>query len=282
MPNTLHQLSTWTQPLASTKAMPVIFAGHGTPMNAILDTRFSRQWQQLGQSLSDVPRAILCISAHWLTQGHTAVTAMQQPETIHDFGGFPAALFAVQYPATGNQALIDATIDSIHSRTVHSDFEWGLDHGTWSVLRHMFPQADIPVVQMSVDYQLTAQQHYDLGKQLMGLRRKGVLIVASGNTVHNLRLLSRNHPQAESFGYDWAIEADEKVQQLWLQGDHQALIDWQNQGQAFRLAIPTPDHYYPMLYALALQQPEDRMQLFNQGTTMGGLNMSSFILDQAA
>jgi 4,5-DOPA dioxygenase extradiol len=282
MTSTLQQLSAWSHSLVDTPTMPVIFAGHGSPMNAIQDTVFSRQWRAIGQTLSQQPTAILCISAHWLTQGSTAVTAMQQPATIHDFGGFPQQLFAVQYPAQGSPALVQATIDSIQSRQLQADLSWGLDHGSWSVLLHMFPKANVPVVQMSIDYQMHAQQHYDLAKELAGLRRKGVLIIASGNTVHNLRLLSRDHPQAESFGYDWAIEADQTIQGHWLNHHHQALIDWQQQGRAFQLAIPTPDHYYPMLYALGLQTANDELSIFNQGTTMGALNMSSFILKPAA
>ncbi|KAA8734729.1 4,5-DOPA dioxygenase extradiol [Acinetobacter qingfengensis] len=279
--NTLKDLSGWSKHLPDSVVMPVIFAGHGSPMNAIEDTSFAKTWRKMGQNLQPQPAAILCISAHWLTQGSTAITAMPEPATIHDFGGFPQSLFNVQYPAMGNRDLISNTIAAIHSRKIQPDLSWGLDHGTWSILVNMFPEANIPVVQLSIDYDLSAQQHYDLAKELTILRRKGVLIIASGNTVHNLRMLARHHPHAENFGYDWAIETDSRIKNYWLNHDHEALINWEKQGQAFRLAIPTPDHYYPMLYSLALQEDQDEMLLFNEGTTMGSLNMTSFILQQA-
>lgn len=273
----LQDLSAWSRSLPNTEVMPVIFAGHGSPMNAIEDNEFSRQWQTIGRQVEQ-PTAILCISAHWLTQGKTAVTAMQEPRTIHDFGGFPQALFDVQYPAMGNQALIEETVAAIHSVQVEQDYGWGLDHGTWSILVHMFPKADIPVVQLSIDYARDAAYHYALAKELAVLRRKGVLILASGNMIHNLRMIAWQHADALHYGYDWALEADAKMQDYLLGHNHQALIDWQQQGQAFRLAIPTPDHYYPMLYALGLQTEKDQLQLFNVTTSMGSLSMTSFVL----
>lgn len=276
----LKDLSAWSKSLPNSPVMPVIFAGHGSPMNAIEQNEFSQQWQKIGQQIEQ-PAAILCISAHWLTQDVTAVTAMQEPRTIHDFGGFPQALFEVQYPALGNAALIEETITAIRTTSVQQDFAWGLDHGTWSVLVHMFPKANIPVVQLSVDYAQDAQYHYDLAKELAVLRRKGVLIIASGNMIHNLRMIAWDKVDEPHYGYDWALEADARMQDYLLMHNHQALIDWQTQGQAFRLSIPTPDHYYPMLYALALQQDQDELSLFNATTTAGSLSMTSFIVSTA-
>ncbi|WP_446324223.1 4,5-DOPA-extradiol-dioxygenase [Acinetobacter sp. 1207_04] len=275
----LSLLKGWNATLPNTDVMPVMFLGHGSPMNAIQTNEFTRTWNSIGAELKTQPTAILCISAHWLTQGGTAVTAMQMPKTIHDFGGFPQALFDVQYPAPGNKSLVDATIDEVKSIQIHQDHEWGLDHGTWSVLCHVFPQATIPVVQLSIDYSQGAQYHYDLAKQLSQLRRKGVLIVASGNLVHNLRLIPRGQMN-DYYGFDWVLEADAKMQKFLLEHDHQSLINWDKQGQAFHLAIPTPDHYYPMIYALALQEDKDELSLFNTQAVGGSITMTSFRLDQ--
>lgn len=277
----LSLLKNWNATLPDTVPMPVLFLGHGSPMNAIQDNEFTREWNRVGATLETAPTAILCISAHWLTQGGTAVTAMQMPRTIHDFGGFPQALFDMQYPASGNRALVDATVDAIQSIDIHHDHEWGLDHGTWAVLCHVFPEANIPVVQLSIDYSEGAQYHYDLAKQLAGLRRKGVLIVASGNLVHNLGRVAFDKMNHE-YGFDWALEADQKMQNFLLERNHQALIDWDKQGTAFKLAIPTPDHYYPMIYALALQEERDQLSLFNAKAVGGSLTMTSFRLDQSA
>ena len=277
----LSLLKNWNATLPHTVPMPVLFLGHGSPMNAIQDNEFTREWNRVGSTLETAPTAILCISAHWLTQGGTAVTAMQMPRTIHDFGGFPQALFDMQYPASGNRALVDATVDAIQSIDIHHDHEWGLDHGTWAVLCHVFPEANIPVVQLSIDYSEGAQYHYDLAKQLAGLRRKGVLIVASGNLVHNLGRVAFDKMNHE-YGFDWVLEADQKMQNFLLERNHQALIDWDKQGTAFKLAIPTPDHYYPMIYALALQEERDQLSLFNAKAVGGSLTMTSFRLDQSA
>ena len=204
---------------------------------------------------------------------------MQMPKTIHDFGGSPQALFDMQYPASGNQALVDATTEVIQSVHVQHDHGWGLDHGTWSVLCHVFPQANIPVVQLSIDYSQGAQYHYELAKQLSALRRKGVLIVASGNMVHNLGRVAFDKMGSE-YGFDWALEADAKMKNFLLDRNHQALIDWDKQGKEFLLSIPTPDHYYPMLYALALQEEQDDLSIFNAKAVGGSLTMTSFRLDQ--
>lgn len=275
----LSVLNHWHTTLPNTATMPVMFLGHGSPMNAIQDNEFTREWNKIAVSLETVPTAILCISAHWLTQGQTDVTAMKMPRTIHDFGGFPQALFDMQYQASGNLALVQATTQAIQSVHVHHDHAWGLDHGTWAVLCHVFPEANIPVVQLSIDYSQPAQYHYELAKQLSSLRRKGVLIVASGNMVHNLRRIAFDKMN-DSFGFDWALEADAKMKNFLLDHNHQALIDWQKQGDSFLLSIPTPDHYYPMLYALGLQEEKDQMSIFNDKAVGGSLTMTSFRLDQ--
>ena len=247
-------------------------------MNAIEENEFTQTWQHIGENLP-TPTAILAISAHWLTQGGTAVTAMDAPRTIHDFGGFPQALFDVQYPAAGSPALAHTVIDTLNQTHVHEDMEWGLDHGTWSVLKHVFPQANVPIVQLSIDYSQGAAYHYQLGQQLAALRRKGVLIVASGNMVHNLRMVSWQKPVDEAFGFDWTLEANERFKAMLLSQDHQGLMDWQNQGEAFRLAIPTPDHYYPMMYSMGLQEASDELTFFNDKAVMGSLTMTSYRLD---
>lgn len=277
----LSTLKNWNTTLPNTLPMPVMFLGHGSPMNAIQENHFTQEWNRIGASLENQPTAILCISAHWLTPGSTQVTAMQQPKTIHDFGGFPQALFDMQYPAEGNQDLVNETVNAIQSVHVHHNHDWGLDHGTWAVLCHVFPDANIPVVQLSIDYSQPAQYHYDLAKQLASLRRKGVLIVASGNLVHNLRRIERTQMNS-NYGFDWALDADHRMQQFLLEHNHQALIDWDKQGTAFQLAIPTPDHYYPMLYALALQEDKDQMSIFNAQAVGGSLTMTSFRLDYAS
>jgi 4,5-DOPA dioxygenase extradiol len=250
---------------------PVLFLGHGSPMNAIEDNQFTRNWQRLGKELPR-PQAILCISAHWLTHG-TYVTAMPNPKTIHDFGGFPQALFDVQYPAPGHPALAKEVADTIKAASVGLDEAWGLDHGSWSVMRPMYPQADIPLLQLSIDYDRPAAWHYALGKELATLRKKGVLIVGSGNMVHNLRMV--DFSKMSGGGYDWAIEMNEVFKKLILDGNHQPLQDYRSLGRAAELAIPTPDHYYPMLYSLALQEKDEAVSIFNDVVLGGSLNMTS-------
>lgn len=274
----LHDLHTFGSQLPQTATMPVFFFGHGSPMNAIEDNEFSRKWRSIGENLP-TPTAILAISAHWLTQGSTAVTAMPEPRTIHDFGGFPQALFDVQYPAQGSPVLAHTVIDTINMTHVHEDMAWGLDHGTWSVLRHVFPQANVPIVQLSIDYSQGAAYHWALGQQLAALRQKGVLIVASGNMVHNLRRVAWDKGADESYGFDWALEANEQFKTMLQQQQHDKLIAWQDQGEAFKLAIPTPDHYYPMMYAMGLQSAQDELSFFNDKAVMGSLTMTSFRLD---
>ncbi|WDF67402.1 4,5-DOPA dioxygenase extradiol [Sphingobacterium oryzagri] len=268
----LNALNRFLDEANYTEKMPVLFLGHGSPMNAIEENEFVEEFRKLGKTM-DKPSAILVISAHWETRG-TYVTAMEHPQTIHDFGGFPQALFDVQYPAPGSPDLAAATQQIVQHTAVQLDDKWGLDHGAWSVVKHLYPAADVPVIQMSIDYSQPASYHYSLAKDLAKLRRKGVLIVGSGNMVHNLRMVSWQHLNA-TYGYDWAIEANEKMKAFIQDGNHQALIDFRKQGRAFELAIPTPEHYLPLIYSLALQDDKDGIFLFNDSPVAGALTMTS-------
>lgn len=250
--------------------MPVFFIGHGSPMNGIEDNEFSRSWGTLGKSLAP-PAAVLCISAHWLTDG-TYVTAMEQPRTIHDFYGFPQALFNVQYPAPGNPRLAKETADLVTKTHVGLDHEWGLDHGTWSVVKQMFPDAKVPVLQLSIDYAKPASYHFELAKELAALRHKGVLIIGSGNMVHNLRMLNWRDPDG---GFDWAIEMNEAFKKAIERNEFSKLLDYPSLGAAAKLAIPTPDHYYPLIYTLGLKGKDDSVSFFNDKLAMGSVSMTS-------
>ena len=256
--------------------MPVLFLGHGSPMNAIEENRFVASFRELGHSLPS-PQLILCVSAHWETKG-TFVTAMSSPETIHDFGGFPRKLYEIQYPAPGSPEWAKKTKEMVTKTEVELDYNWGLDHGAWSVIKHLYPLADVPVIQMSIDYAKPAQYHYDLAKEISDLRRKGVLIVGSGNMVHNLRLADFGRLSGDPYGYDWAIEANELMKTYILNDDHQSLIQYRKQGAAFDLAIPTPEHYLPLIYALALKEKTDEITLFNDAPVGGSLSMPSVIV----
>jgi 4,5-DOPA dioxygenase extradiol len=260
--------------------MPLLFVGHGSPMNAIEDNEFSQRWYKMGQEIPQ-PRAVLCVSAHWLTRG-TYVTAMEKPRTIHDFGGFPQALFDAQYPAPGSPAVAQETKTLIKRTEVGLAHDWGLDHGCWSVVKQMYPQANVPVLQLSIDYYQPPQHHYELAKELAALRRKGVLIIGSGNMVHNLGMIGFPKGAAPSkqgfnvpYGYDWAIEMNEAFKKHIADGNHQALIDYQKMGKSALLAIPTPDHYYPLLYVLGLQQANEKPVFFNDKVIAGSLTMTS-------
>ena len=259
--------------------LPVLFVGHGSPMNGIEDNDFSRRWAQLGKTITK-PKAVLCISAHWLTRG-THITAMQSPRTIHDFGGFPKELFAVQYPAPGNPALAAETAKMIKKTSVGLDHEWGLDHGTWSIVKNMYPDADIPVLQLSIDYGQPMQYHYELAKELANLRKKGVLIIGSGNMVHNLGMVAWDKMNEPGYGFDWAIEMNASFKKHITDRNHQALIDYTKMGQAALLAIPTPDHYIPLLYTLALQEDKDHVSFFNDTAMAGSLTMTSVLIGDA-
>ncbi|MBC7384308.1 MAG: 4,5-DOPA dioxygenase extradiol [Bacteroidia bacterium] len=248
--------------------MPVLFVGHGSPMNAIENNTITQNWAKLGRELP-VPKAILCISAHWQTQG-TKVTAMEHPKTIHDFGGFPKALFDAQYPAPGSPEFAQLTIEEFQSGHVNKDFEWGLDHGTWSVLKPMFPKANIPTFQLSLDYTATLAQHIEIAKHLQNLRKKGVLIIGSGNIVHNLGLLNW-----EGKPFDWAIEFDETVKNKIINNDLNALVNYNKLGKTATLSIPTEEHYIPLLYTLALKQNNEQANFFNETIEMGSISMRS-------
>lgn len=266
-------LSAMTEAFAPSQQMPVLFLGHGSPMNAIEENEFVRGFRNIAATIPK-PNAILCISAHWETRG-TFVTAMEHPQTIHDFGGFPEQLYQVQYPAPGNPALAQQTKELVHSTTVELDYKWGLDHGAWSVIKHLYPAADVPVIQMSLDRRISAEQHYNLARELRSLRNKGVLIIGSGNMVHNLGRVAWEKLNQPEYGYDWALEARAKMTQYILDGNHKDLINYQSQGKAFDLAIPTPEHYFPLLYTLALQDRNEHLSLFNDKAIGGSLTMTS-------
>jgi 4,5-DOPA dioxygenase extradiol len=252
--------------------MPVLFIGHGSPMNGIEDTDFSRRWTQMAKEIP-TPKAVLVVSAHWFTQG-TKITAMDFPQTIHDFGGFPQALFDVQYPAPGQPALAKETAALIRSAHVELDHDWGLDHGTWTIVRHMYPEANIPVLQLSIDYSKGAQYHYDLAKELYSLRKKGVLIIGSGNMIHNLRMAAWDKLN-DAYGYDWAMKMNETFKSLIADNDHKALINYSLLGREATLAIPTPEHYLPLMYTLGLKGKNDTTSFFNDKVVGGSLNMTS-------
>jgi 4,5-DOPA dioxygenase extradiol len=257
----------------SSQRQPAVFAGHGSPMYAIEPNRFTAAWSALGKSLKR-PDAILVISAHWLTRG-VWLTAMPKPKTIHDFGGFPQALFDIEYPTPGSPALADRVQELISEPVVMEEHEWGIDHGAWSVLKYMYPQADIPVVQLSLDGSKSARQHYELGKQLKPLREENILILASGNIVHNLRMMDW-HESAKP--YPWAKEFNDFFVAEMMSNHHESLIDWQKQGEAAQLSIPTAEHYWPALYTLALQEPQEHVTVFTDGIEMGSISMLGFTI----
>lgn len=251
--------------------MPVLFMGHGSPMNGIEDNEFSRKWAAVAKDIP-VPAAVLVVSAHWFTRG-THITAMDFPETIHDFGGFPKALFEVKYPAPGSPELALETKKLIHSTDVGLDHDWGLDHGAWTVVRHMYPEATIPVLQLSIDYTKNARYHYELAKELYQLRKKGVLILGSGNMVHNLRMMSWE--MINGGGYDWALRINDRFKTLILNNEHQPLLTYESLGKEAMLAIPTPEHYLPLMYTLGLKNEQEPVSLFNDVAVGGSLTMTS-------
>ncbi len=264
--NTLNKL---TENYSITEIMPVLFLGHGTPMNAIEENEFTKGWADAGDTITK-PNAILCISAHWETKG-TYVTAMDKPQTIHDFGGFPKQLFDVQYPAPGDLELAQNTKAGITKTPVGFNYDWGLDHGCWVVVSRLYPKADVPVIQLSIDYTKPAQWHFELAKELAFLRKKGVLIIGSGNMVHNLGLL--NWKDGKPF--DWALEANDIVKKLINAHDYQSLAKYDSLGKAMALAVPTPEHYLPLLYTLALKNENENLSYFNDKTVMGSISMTS-------
>ncbi len=272
----LNELNNKTEVPDSMGKMPVLFLGHGSPMNAIEENEFVAEFKNIGKTIPK-PNAIICVSAHWETRG-TYVTAMEKPMTIHDFGGFPQALFQVQYPVNGDPELANEIKSIVNKAEVGLNSNWGLDHGAWSVIKHLFPEADVPVVELSLDCQKTPKFHYELAKELSSLRKKGVLIIGSGNMVHNLRMIKWSQLNANAFAFDWASEAREKMKKYILSDDHHQLINYQSQGLAFDLAIPTPEHYLPLLYALALKEENDHVRIFNDKIVAGSLDMTSVII----
>lgn len=272
-------------PLRPSPRMPVLFLGHGSPMNAIGDNAFRRSWQLLGNAFGDEagkqwpkPQLILCISAHWLTEGWW-LTAMEAPRTIHDFGGFPQALFEQQYPAPGAPQVARAISQLLRQpdrgEPLGLDAHWGLDHGSWAVLQPMFPQADIPVIQLSMDYGRPPTEHYALGQQLRALRDYGVLIVGSGNIVHNLSTMKR--AASDDQAYDWAIEFDRLIGDYIAHGRLDALPDFQSFGDMARLAQPTHEHFLPLLYAAGAVLPGEVPRFFNASFQAASISMRSVI-----
>ena len=268
----LNALENLVSNFETTELMPVLFVGHGSPMNAIEDNVFSREMKAIGKKLPR-PKAILMISAHWETKG-TFVTAMEQPKTIHDFGGFPQALFDVQYPAPGSIWLAEETKKTITTATIELDTNWGFDHGCWSVTKNMFPEADIPIIQFSLDYTKDAQYHYDLAKQLASLRKKGVLIIGSGNMVHNFNYADFSSEKA----VPWALEANETFKKQIIENDFKALINYKTFSTATKLSAPTPEHYLPMLYAIALREKTENISFFNDASIFGAFSMTSILI----
>ena len=262
--------------------MPVLFIGHGSPMNAIEQNEFSLNWSKVARQIP-VPKAILCVSAHWLTRG-SFVTAASELKTIHDFGGFPEELYKIHYPAPGSPALADETRNLIKNTEVIADHDWGFDHGSWSVVRNMYPEAMIPMIQLSIDYYQPGEFHYALSRQLQSLRKKGVLIIGSGNMVHNLRMIG--FPEGADirlgfnveYGYDWALEMNDIFKKHILEGNHKPLFDYHKLNKAAHLAVPTPDHYWPLLYSLGLQDNKDEVTLFNDKAIAGSLTMTSVLI----
>jgi 4,5-DOPA dioxygenase extradiol len=254
--------------------MPSLFIGHGNPMNGILDNPFTQHLSDLGRRL-ERPKAVLVVSAHWLTPDATYVATSPKPATIHDFGGFPEELYAVQYPAPGAPVEARLAKESLQSIQVHEDHDMGLDHGAWTILKHIFPDADVPVFQLSIHWGLSPAEHYAIAKELQALRDKGILVIGSGNVVHNLRLVDW---QGAGKGFAWAEEFDRFVADNVAKGDHQALVDYQRLGEVAKLAHPSNDHYLPLLYTLGASRPGEALAEVHTGLDMGSISMRSFIL----
>ncbi len=265
------------QPLANTPVMPVIFLGHGSPMNVLPDNDYYRSWQALGQRLGK-PNAILCISAHWTTRQDSLVSAAALPETIYDFYNFPPQMYQQDYPAQGSPELAHEMARTLHAQTatpvgIHESY--GLDHGAWCVIKPMFPQADVPVFQMSVAMSREPRYHYELGRALRFLRRKGVLIISSGNIVHNLRTM-----RFDGSVYDWAVEFDAISEAKIADRDDDALIDFEQFGAAAQLSINSAEHYYPLLYTLGLREDKDNVLQFNTVIDGASITMRSVVMSQ--
>ncbi|AIZ64162.1 hypothetical protein PK28_11520 [Hymenobacter sp. DG25B] len=275
--SSLQDLHTTASSFQQTAKMPVLFVGHGSPMNALADNAFTQALHQLGTDIRNLqpPRAILVVSAHWLTRG-TFVTTNERPETIHDFGGFPQELFDMQYPAPGAPDVAKEVLAALPD--AHPSDEWGLDHGSWTILHHLFPEADIPVFQLSIDYYQPLTFHAELAKQLQFLRRRGVLIIGSGNIVHNLRQSMPKFMADDATPYAWAVEFDAWAKQRINQRDLHALAHYQQAGASGPLAVPTPDHYIPMLYSLGLAETDDEIRHAFEEVSFGGMSMRTFVV----
>lgn len=256
--------------------LPAIFFGHGNPMNALLRNRYTEAWSALGKEIPR-PKAILSISAHWFVP-ETGVTVTTAPRTIHDFGGFPKELYQVMYPAPGDPDLARRVQELLKPLPVKLDESWGLDHGTWAVLCHVYPDADIPIVQLSIDETQPASFHYEIGKRLAPLREEGVLIVGSGNLIHNLHAFAWGRHDAQPF--DWALRFEQQTREMLIAGEHKPLVGYDKLGRDAMLSIPTPEHYLPLLYVIAAQQPGDRVRFPIQGVDGGSVSMLSVVLDR--
>jgi len=257
----------------STDKFPALFLGHGSPMNVLEENAFTQSWEQLATTLPQ-PRAILCISAHWETHG-TRVGSMEHPNTIYDFSGFPKPLYEITYPAPGDPQLAHNIQTLVGDERVQLDDQWGLDHGSWAVLIRMYPKADIPVLQLSLDRKLQPREHYDLGRKLKPLREQGVLVLGSGNIVHNL---GRMDPTPNTPAYDWAVEFDEKIKTFLKSRDHESLIDYTSLGEIARLSAPTPEHYLPLLYIAALQDDRDTVTFPIEGMDLRSVSMRGVLI----
>jgi len=267
---------TTPQPAASYNKMPVLFTGHGSPMNAIEENRFTYGFRKIAGTLPET-RSVLCISAHWYTNG-TKVTSTEAPDTIHDFFGFPSQLYDVRYPAKGDPKLASEIKDLLTPAVAGLDETRGLDHGAWTVLKHFFPNANVPVVQLSINNTKPASYHFSLAKKLAPLRYKGILIIGSGNIIHNLGLVDFQNIDRPDYGYEWAIEAREIINQNLLGGKYEALADYRKLPLSVQMAIPTPDHYLPLIYVLGLQEKGESITLFNDELIAGSLSMTSLII----
>lgn len=252
--------------------MPVIFVGHGNPMYAVEENEYAENWQNLGGKLPK-PQAVAVISAHWETVG-TKVTAMEKPRTIHDFYGFPKELFEVKYNAPGSPTLAREIVAKIKKTKIELDTDWGLDHGTWAVLRHLYPMADVPIIQISLDRTKSVEQHFELAKELKFLRSQDVLVIGSGNIVHNLRMVNFR----QTNGYDWAEKANEILKETILSKDFQSLINFETLGKEVLLGIPTPEHYLPLLYVLSLKNEDEKIEFFNDKVELGSISMTSLMI----
>ena len=254
-----------------TSRLPTIFFAHGNPLNAIQRNAYTEGWAAIGKSI-EKPKAVLCVSAHWYIP-ETAVTAMPQPRTIHDFGGFPRELYQVKYPAPGSPELARRVRELLATIPAGMDQQWGLDHGTWSVLCHVFPQADVPVVQLSIDETQPPEFHYQVGQRLAPLRDEGVLVIGSGNLVHNLHTYAWGRHDVEPF--DWAVRFESRARELITSGDFPPLVDYESLGRDALLSVPTPDHYLPLLYVLGAAQPDDSITFPVEGFDGGSVSMLS-------